>query len=637
MRAFVVCVLLFIHCAYAQVLYDAFFGKPLKTDRRNFLNSINATSSCTILVEPCKKHEGRRVDGTCANPKYPSRGGTRTPLLRMLPASYGLGNTLRTSLNGSELPSTRLLRTKLLSDGYPTDHNFNSLGAHLGVFSFIDSVDLNVLFRFILVSDCCIGNTPNRVNPLCISIPVAADDPYLRRTGIRCMNLTRQDTFQERGCVSNTIPAERYNLPTPLLDLSVVYGFTNERERQIREYKDGLLKSEKRNGLDYPPGNGTICDEIGANLLPGIYLSAMWFFRKHNHLARELAEINPCWTDQELFETARYINIAEWQHMFYYEIMAEFLGRKNALSTGIIHDTQGYVNDFDEHYEPGVYHEYVVGSRWFHTFQDGRMDLYSNKGEYLGTRPASDNGLRSGVLEVNNTEADLTQGAFRQPSHKFDYVIEPDMAERVAGDLQTALDVSAADISRGRDQGLPPYNQYRKLCGLPYAHKFEDFHDVIFPDKVEQMRRIYNDVNDVDLMAAIYSEKLIDGGFVGPTLFCIIVQNMLQWRKSDRHFFEHGDTPTALTLPQLNEIRKSSTARLLCDNGDRVHEIQPRAILNPGPGNEIRSCKEIPSVDLTKWTDDRCFHKDDKQNREEYTQHQNTAYQLWESYNYDKK
>ncbi|CAH0690456.1 unnamed protein product [Chilo suppressalis] len=570
----------------------------------------------------------------------------------MLPASFGLGNMLRQSMNGSDLPSTRLLRTKLLSDGYPVDHNFNVLATHLGVFSFVDNVDLTVLLRYLILSDCCVGNTPNRINPTCIPIPVAPDDPYLRLTGIRCMNLTRNPTFQERGCISNAMPAERYSVTTPLIDLSVVYGFTNERERQIREYKGGLLRAEQRNGLDYPPGTAPVCalnrrpienacyeygDAFGGNLLVGVYMTAMWFYREHNRLARKLAEINPCWSDQELFETARHINIAQWQHIFYYELMAELLGRENALKAGIIYDTHGYVDDFDERYEPGVYHEYVVGGRWFHTMQDGRTDLYSNKGEYLGTRTTVDDALRSGILEVNNTEADLTQGAFRQGSHKIDYVIEPDIAERVASNIQAALDLPAVDMQRGRDQGLPPYNQYRKLCGLPTAHKFEDLHDVIFPDKVEQMRRIYYDVDDVDVMTAIYSEKLIEGGYVGPTLFCIMRQNLVQWRKADRHFFEHGDIPASLTLPQLYEVRKSSAARLLCDSGDRVDQIQPRALLRAGRGNEIRSCKEIPSMDLTKWADPQCHPKaDNKEHPIKEQEHYANPY-LWESYNYDKK
>ncbi|KAL0850705.1 hypothetical protein ABMA28_006649 [Loxostege sticticalis] len=598
---------LLVQAACAQVVYDAYFGKPISDARRGFLEKQNATGPCTIVVEPCKQDEGRRVDGTCANPKYPSRGGSPTPLLRMLPARFGVGNNLRPSTDGSELPSARLLRTKLLSAGYPDDHDFSSLAANILVFSIGDSVDVTVLLRYAIVSDCCVGNAPNLANPSCIPIPVPQDDPYLRKTGVRCMNLTRVTTYQETGCLPNTLPAERYSIQTPLADLSIVYGFTKDREVQIRTYEGGLLKSEQKDGVERPPGTAAFCllnrrpvenscyeygDSYDGNLVTGMSLASMWYYREHNRLARKLAAINPCWSDQQLFETARQINIAQYQYVIYYELIGPILGYKNALDAGILYNTNGYVNDFDERYKPGVYHEYVVGTRWFHTFQNGRSD---------------------GILEVNNTEADLTQGTFRQPAAKFDYTIDPDLTERVFSVLQTAADLSAIDIMRGRDQGLPPYNEYRKLCGLPVAHSFEDLHDTIFPDKVEQMRRIYEEVDDVELMTAIYSEKLIEGGYVGPTLFCIMARNLVQWRKSDRHFFEHGDLPSSLTPSQLNEVRKTSIARLICDNGDQVEEIQPQAFFNPGKGNEIVSCKEIPGMDLRYWTDQKCFPEKEKE------------------------
>lgn len=68
-------------------------------------------------------------------------------------------------------------------------------------------------------------------------------------------------------------------------------------------------------------------DFYDGNVLSGIYLTAMFFYREHNRLARKLSKINPCWGDQKLFETARQINIAQWQYMLYYELMAEILGK----------------------------------------------------------------------------------------------------------------------------------------------------------------------------------------------------------------------------------------------------------------------------------------------------------------------
>ncbi|KAI5635960.1 peroxidase domain-containing protein [Phthorimaea operculella] len=626
----IICILLTLEAVVGQVVYDAYFGKPLSDAREKYLTQSNATGPCTILVKPCTEEEGRRVDGTCANPKYPSRGGTATPLLRMLPARFGLGNTLRPAANGSELPSTRIIRTKILTEGYVKDHEFSMLLTHVFVFSFVDHVDLEYLVGFAIASDCCIGNTPNRANPRCIAIPVPWDDPTLRRTDVRCLNCSRINTFQEMGCIPNTLPAERYSKVTPLLDLSVVYGNTDERNKQIRANQGGLLLAEEKEGKEYPPSSSAWCiqnrrpaenscfgfgDDFHGNALTGILKTSLWFFREHNRLARGLARVNPCWSDEQLFQTARKINIAQWQYIYYYELIKAVLGWENSIRAGILYETHGYVNDFDERLKPGVYHEHVTGGRWFHSMQDARFGLYSNKGKFLGARTTVDDAFRSGILDYNTTEADLTQGAIRQPAGKMNWNMHYDFAERIFGELQTASDLPAIDILRGRDAGLPPYNEYRKICGLPYAHKWDDFKDVIWPDKVEQLKRLYDEVDDLDLMAAIYSEKLLPGAWVGPTLFCIMARNLVDMRRSDRHFFEQGVTSAALTLDQLNEVRKTSAARLLCDNGNNVDSIQPHAFYIPGKGNEIVTCKNIPGIDLSKWEDPVCEptrNKDEK-------------------------
>uniref|UniRef100_A0A2H1V5D7 SFRICE_022997 n=1 Tax=Spodoptera frugiperda TaxID=7108 RepID=A0A2H1V5D7_SPOFR len=61
-----------------------------------------------------------------------------------------------------------------------------------------------------------------------------------------------------------------------------------------------------------------------------------------------------------------------------------------------------------------------------------------------------------------------------------------------------------------------------------------------------------------------------------------------------------------LFAEQLQEIRKMTVARFLCDVGDTVTQIQPRAFQRIGPGNDLVSCDLIPDMHITAWKDNSC-------------------------------
>lgn len=56
---------------------------------------------------------------------------------------------------------------------------------------------------------------------------------------------------------------------------------------------------------------------------------------------------------------------------------------------------------------------------------------------------------------------------------------------------------------------------------------------------------------------------------------------------------------------QLNEIRKVSLARILCDNGDKMGHMQARAMESVGNDNPRKLCTdvEIARFDVNQWED----------------------------------
>ena len=67
----------------------------------------------------------------------------------------------------------------------------------------------------------------------------------------------------------------------------------------------------------------------------------------------------------------------------------------------------------------------------------------------------------------------------------------------------------------------------------------------------------------------------------------------------------------AFNPSQLDQIRRTSLARIICDNTDTVNSIQPLAFKLPtaGKANQLRPCSDpsIPSLDLTVFREQLVF------------------------------
>ena len=110
-------------------------------------------------------------------------------------------------------------------------------------------------------------------------------------------------------------------------------------------------------------------------------------------------------------------------------------------------------------------------------------------------------------------------------------------------------DLAATDILRDRERGVPRYCQFRRLIGMPAPKSFDEL--TINPQWREEVRAIYKDVEDVDLLVGTLCESQADPGTppgfgFSDTVFRIFILMASRRLRSDR-FYTSDFTPDVYT------------------------------------------------------------------------------------------
>ena len=131
---------------------------------------------------------------------------------------------------------------------------------------------------------------------------------------------------------------------------------------------------------------------------------------------------------------------------------------------------------------------------------------------------------------------------------------------------------------------------------LLYSHWISRYHSdsTQIVQVVDSFAALYESVDDIDLFIGAISERLAPDALVGPTFQCIIADQFLKLKRGDRFFYDLAGQSGSFTdgreqlrfwfffliivqhffLEQLTEIRRTSFARLVCDNSN-VKSSQP--------------------------------------------------------------
>lgn len=558
------------------------------------------------------QYKYRSFDGSCNNFYVPWWGKRETPYARILKPEYDDRiNEPRTMsvVDYEYLPNPRTVAMKIHS-AKRTFPETTQLMTFFGQNVFHDLIfTARSSYKYGEEKNCRCGSRDKD----CHNIPIPYDDYYNRDQ--RCLPLTRSSAAIENFDCKFSY-REQLNLVTHWLDLSNIYGSSVKVAKKLRKYKHGLMKTSvnpvngspdlPRNGKKSCDGMFTMeekCYKTGDNRAEdNIYLTMFnrIFLNEHNRIAKELYYLNPSWDDEYLFQEARKINIAEYQHIIYYEFLPMILGGAAMNKWGLIPTPPGYYfNHYNKDTNPQVKNAFAVAAaRFGHTLVNKFHYVYNSNYDLV------DNYTTDYLLFTHTYYGDYSlRGAYLGNSYYFTPAVNEYMNNYLFEGMSKnykRLSLSALNIQRGREHGLPGYNKYRKWCGLNYAYSFDELTNI--PSSVRnELKYLYKSVDDIDAFTGMMSEYAVEDGVVGPTAACILGDGFHDWKYGDRFWYETNDKMTGFAPHQLREVKKTSLARILCDNSD-VEFIQYNPFLEANPKtNELIDCKNLRTVNLSAW------------------------------------
>jgi peroxidase len=396
---------------------------------------------------------------------------------------------------------------------------------------------------------------------------------------------------------------QQINDVTAFLDLSQVYGSTDAVSSALRTHSGGRLKTSAgdfmpRQNLSFftqaelnviatdlhgmandaqqvPDSQLFVAGDRRANENVELMSQHTIFLRNHNRLADQIHAALPSWTDEQVFQEARKLNIAEYQNIVYNGYLPSILG------AGAMPAYAGYNPNFN----PGIRTEFsTVGFRFGHSLLSSTVGRDNNDG--TGITDVNPNGspinltedfFRPDLLNNNHVTVNLVDRFGHPDPHTSSTVGEvmkalsdglPNEFDlRLIDEIRNILfgiphgpgtDLAARDIQRTRDHGIGTYNQVRVAYGLAPVTAFNQ----ISSDPAIQaaLQNEYGTVGRIDPFIGMLAEDIIPGSDVGPTCRAILVHQFVRLREGDRFFF-------------LNETFNSFELSLLAQGDDYADVI----------------------------------------------------------------
>ena len=129
------------------------------------------------------------------------------------------------------------------------------------------------------------------------------------------------------------------------------------------------------------------------------------------------------------------------------------------------------------------------------------------------------------------------------------------------------FDLASLNIQRGRDHGLPSYNDVRRGFGLTPRASFAE----VSSDPITQTRlaSVYADVEEIDLWVGALAEDPFNGGHVGELAFEVITRQFEGLRDGDRYYYMAGE----YTGQEVMDLQNTTLADVIRRNTTIGNEL----------------------------------------------------------------
>ncbi|MBP7000029.1 peroxidase family protein [Amaricoccus sp.] len=396
-----------------------------------------------------------------------------------------------------------------------------------------------------------------------ISVPVG--DPMRDTGGVTSIDFDRSTP------ISGSAPREFPNQVTSFLDASMVYGSSDAKLTQLLVPGTAKLKLSAEGTILFNQalpviGNGAVAGDTRAGENEALLSMQALFAREHNRLVDKLAAAGL--TVAQQLEGARARVEAMVQAITYNEFLPKLLGPT--------WDAANPYAGFNSNVNPAISLEFstafyrlghsMLSSTINRTNEDGSTDAAGN----LALLDAFQQ--RGATIAITGIE-DILRGMSTTKSQKVDTFYVEDIRSFLfqAGPPGSPLfgqDLAALSIQRGRDHGLPSYNEARVALGLTQKTSFNQItNDSAVAAKLSALYG--GDISKVDLLVGGLAEDPVAGGMVGETFRAGLIDQFVRLRDGDKFF----SLQRGFDANELNELWSTKLSDIIARNSD-VADIQ---------------------------------------------------------------